>query len=81
MSRKFDKRLAALEKILNRPLPLKIQLHPRFFADGRPLPPEIIAMYKRGMTHEEWLHQYVSTPVSEQHRYLSPEEQQLYDAR
>jgi hypothetical protein len=80
MTRKFDKRLAALEKTLSRPLPLKIPTHPRFYADGRPLPPEIIAKYKRGLTGEEWL-QSLSLPPDEQHVYLSPEEQARYDAR
>ena len=77
MSRKFDKRLAALEKDLHRPLPLKIPTHPRFYEDGTPLPPEIIAKYKHGMTDEELI-EYLLLPPGKRHVYLSPEEEQRY---
>lgn len=73
MSRKFDKRLAALEKDLHRPLPLKIPIYPRYYADGRPLPPEIKAKYKRGLTQEEAM-EYWLLKGDEEHVFLSPEE-------
>jgi hypothetical protein len=80
MSRKFDKRLAALEKELHGPLPLKDPTHPRFYEDGTPLPPEIIAKYKHGLTDDEYF-EYICLPPGKRHVFLSPEEQKRYVER
>ncbi len=80
MLKKFEKRLAALEKVLNAPPRPIIFRYPRFYGDGRPLPPEIIAMYKRGLTKEEWVMIY-SLPLNERPTYLSPEERKAYNAQ
>jgi hypothetical protein len=80
MLKKFEKRLAALEKVLNAPPRPVIFRHPRFYKDGRPLPPEVIALYKRRRTNEEGRVLFFLSR-GDGHTYLSPEERKAYNAQ
>jgi hypothetical protein len=80
MLKKFEKRLAALEKVLNAPPRPIILRHPRFYRDGRPLPPEVIAMYQRRLTKEEGRELFFIAR-RDGHTYLSPEERKAQNAQ
>lgn len=80
MLKKFEKRLAALEKVLNAPPPPIIFRHPRFYKDGRPLPPEVIALYKRRWTIEE-ARVLFFLKRGDGHTILSPEERKAYNTQ
>ena len=77
MLKKFEKHLTAIEKVLNAPPRPIVLRHPRFYRDGRPLPPEVIALYKRRRTKEEGRVLFFLAR-GDGHTYLSPEERKAY---